>query len=36
VNVSAGVSVQYGKFIFKIHDQKLIFRGNWGTEVGRK
>jgi len=36
VNVSAGVSVQYRKFIFKIHDQKLIFRGKWGTEVGRK
>jgi len=36
VNASAGVSVQYGKFIFRIHDQKLIFRGNWGKEVGRK
>jgi len=36
VNASAGVSVQYGKFIFKIHDQKLIFRGDWGKEVGRK
>jgi hypothetical protein len=36
VNASAGVSVQYGKFIFKIHDQKIIFRGDWGREVGRK
>ncbi len=36
VNASAGVSVQYGKFIFKIHDQKIIFRGDWGKEVGRK
>ena len=36
VNASAGVTVQYGKFTFKIHDQKLIFRGDWGTEVGRK
>ena len=36
VNASAGVTVQYGKFIFKIHDQKIIFRGDWGKEVGRK
>lgn len=36
VNASAGVSVRYGKFIFKIHDQKLIFRGDWAKEVGRK
>lgn len=36
VNASAGVTVQYGKFTFKIHDQKLIFRGDWGKEVGRK
>jgi hypothetical protein len=36
VNASAGVTVQYGKFIFKIHDQKLIYRGNWANEVGRK
>lgn len=36
VNASAGVSVQYGKFIFKIHDQKIIFRGDWANEVGRK
>jgi hypothetical protein len=36
VNASAGITVQYGKFIFKIHDQKLIFRGDWAKEVGRK
>ena len=36
VNASAGISVQYGKFIFRIHDQKIIFRGNWANEVGRK
>ncbi|MDD5183651.1 MAG: glycoside hydrolase family 2 TIM barrel-domain containing protein [Paludibacter sp.] len=36
VNASAGVSVQYGKFIFKIHDQKIIYRGDWAAEVGRK
>ncbi len=36
VNASAGISVQYGKFIFHIHDQKIIFRGNWADEVGRK
>ena len=36
VNASAGISIQYGKFIFRIHDQKIIFRGNWANEVGRK
>ena len=36
VNASAGVTVQYGKFTFKIHDQKIIFRGDWAKEVGRK
>ena len=36
VNASAGISVQYGKFIFKIHDQKIIYIGDWAKEVGRK
>ena len=36
VNASAGISVQYGKFIFRIHDQKIIFRGDWANEAGRK
>jgi len=36
VNASAGISVQYGKYIFQIHDQKIIFRGKWADEVGRK
>jgi hypothetical protein len=36
VNTSAGVTVQYGKFTFKIHDQKIIFRGDWAKEAGRK
>ncbi|WP_405566884.1 glycoside hydrolase family 2 TIM barrel-domain containing protein [Polaribacter sp. Asnod6-C07] len=35
VNASAGVSVRYGKFTFKIHDQKIIFRGNWAKEISR-
>jgi hypothetical protein len=36
VNASAGVAVKFGKFSFKIHDQKIIFRGDWAKEVGRK
>jgi len=36
VNASAGVGVQYGKFTFRIHDQKIIYRGDWAKEVGRK
>ena len=35
VNASACISVQYGKFVFRIHDQKIIFRGDWAKEVGR-
>jgi hypothetical protein len=36
VNASAGVTVKYGKCSFKIHDQKIIFRGDWAKEIGRK
>lgn len=36
VNASAGIAVQYGKFIFRIHDQQIIYRGDWAREVGRK
>jgi len=35
VNASAGVTVQYGKCRFRIHDQKIIFRGDWAKEVER-
>jgi len=36
VNASAGIWVEYGNFKFKIHDQEIIFRGDWAKEVGRK
>ncbi|MDD3322871.1 MAG: hypothetical protein PHS59_15640 [Paludibacter sp.] len=36
LNASAGIAVKYGKFEFKIHDQKMIYRGDWAKEVGRK
>jgi len=36
VNASAGVTVHYGKCSFKIHDQKIIFRGDWAKDVQRK
>ena len=36
VNASAGVSVRYGKFTLKIHDQKIIYRGDWAKEISRK
>lgn len=35
VNASAGVGVKYGKFRFRIHDQKLLYRGDWAKEVAR-
>jgi len=34
VNASAGVAVQYGKFLFRIHDQKIVYRGDWAKEIG--
>jgi hypothetical protein len=36
VNASAGITVRYGKFTFKIHDQKIIYRGDWAKEISRK
>jgi hypothetical protein len=35
-NASAGVAVRYGKFNFRIHDQKIVFRSDWAKEIGRK
>lgn len=35
VNASAGISVRYGKFTFKIHDQRIIYRGDWAKEISR-
>jgi hypothetical protein len=35
-NASAGVGVRHGKFTFRIHDQKIIFRGDWAKEIGRR
>ena len=35
VNASAGIAVRYGKFTFKIHDQKIIYRGDWAKEISR-
>lgn len=36
VNASAGIGFKYGKFTGRIHDQQLIYRGDWAKEVGRK
>jgi hypothetical protein len=36
MTVSAGVSVKYGKVTLRLHDQKLLFRGNWYEGIGRK
>jgi hypothetical protein len=33
VNASAGVSVRYGKFEFRIHDQKITYRGDWAKGI---
>ena len=36
MTASAGVSVKYGKVTLRLHDQKLLFRGNWYEGIGRK
>ena len=35
INASAGIYVRHGKFTFKIHDQKIIYRGDWAKEISR-
>ena len=36
VNASAGVSVRYGKFEFRIHDMKVRYRGDWAKTIGQE
>lgn len=36
VNASAGVSVRFGKFEFRIHDQKIMYRGDWAKGLGHQ
>ena len=33
LNVGAGVDVKYGKFVKRIYNQKLIYRGDWANPV---
>lgn len=33
LNVGAGVDVSYGKFIKRIHAEKLLYRGNWADAI---
>jgi hypothetical protein len=33
LTVSAGVDVKYGKFVKRIHRQKLLYRGDWADPV---
>lgn len=33
---SAGLTVKYGKYILRLHDQKMMFRNNWYEGIGRK
>jgi exo-beta-1,3-glucanase (GH17 family) len=35
MTASAGVSVVYGKVHLRLHDQKMIFRGNWHEGIAR-
>ena len=33
LNVSAGVDVRYGKFVKRVYNQKLIYRGDWADPI---
>lgn len=33
LNVSAGLDITYGKFIKRIYNQKLLYRGNWADPI---
>lgn len=33
LNVSAGVDAKYGKFVKRIHNQKLLYRDNWAGPI---
>lgn len=35
VNASAGLAIRRGKFVFRIHDQKLVYRGDWAKDIAR-
>jgi hypothetical protein len=35
VNASAGISVKFGKMEFRVHDQQIIYRGNWAEGIGQ-
>jgi len=33
LNVGAGIDVSYGKFVKRIHNEKLLYRGNWADPI---
>ena len=33
LNVGAGVDISYGKFVKRIYNQQLIYRGDWADAV---
>jgi hypothetical protein len=33
LNVSAGVDVSFGKFVKRIHNEKLVYRGDWADPI---
>jgi hypothetical protein len=33
LNVGAGVDIKYGKFVKRIHAEKLLYRGNWADPI---
>jgi len=33
LNVGAGIDIKYGKFVKRIHNEKLLYRGNWADPI---
>ena len=33
LNIGAGIDIKYGKFVKRIHTEKLLYRGNWADPI---
>jgi hypothetical protein len=33
LSVSAGVDIRFGKFVKRIHDDKILYRGDWANAI---
>jgi hypothetical protein len=33
LNIAAGIDIKYGKFVKRIHTEKLVYRGTWADPI---